>query len=119
MHELYIAQSIIGSVRESLPENVPAETVLEIRVEVGKLDAVVPDTLTFLFEAIRTDSGMPDASLKITEIPVRCLCRACQHEFKLDLPLFICPECRSSDVHLLSGRGIRLTGITARDPSEE
>jgi hydrogenase nickel incorporation protein HypA/HybF len=113
MHELYIVQSILSSVKKSLPENVAAEAVTQVRVEVGQLDAVVSETLLFLFNAIKSESGMSAAELIVETIPVRCRCRACEHEFTLDLPVFLCPECGSGDTVILQGRGIRLTGISA------
>jgi hydrogenase nickel incorporation protein HypA/HybF len=113
MHELYIAQSILSSVKKSLPEQVPTEAVAQVRVQVGQLDAVVGETLLFLFDAIKSQSGMPEAKLVVETIPVRCRCRACHHEFTLDLPVFLCPKCNSGDTEILQGRGIRLTGITA------
>ena len=119
MHELYIAQSIISSVIKSLPENVAAEAVTQVRVEAGQLDAVVSETLIFLFDAIKAESGMPQAELHVETIPVRCRCRACEHEFSLDLPVFLCPACGSGDTDLLQGRGIRLTGITANVDEDE
>lgn len=119
MHELYIAQSIISSVKKSLPENVAAEAVTHVRVEAGQLDAVVNDTLTFLFDAIKAESGLPQAMLFVETIPVRCRCRACGHEFSLDLPVFLCPACGSGETDLLQGRGIRLTGISADIDEDE
>jgi len=113
MHELYIAQSILSSVKKSLPENVAAEAVTQVRVEVGQLDAVVSESLLFLFDAIKSESGMSAAELLVETIPVRCHCRACANEFTLELPVFLCPACGSGDTEILQGRGIRLTGITA------
>ncbi|RPH94639.1 hydrogenase maturation nickel metallochaperone HypA [candidate division KSB1 bacterium] len=113
MHELYIAQSIISSVKKSLPNNVTADQVTHVRVEAGQLDAVVDETLIFLFDAIKAESGLSAATLTVEIIPVRCRCKACAHEFTLDLPIFLCPQCGSGDVDLLQGRGIRLTGIKA------
>lgn len=118
MHELYIAQSILSSVKKSLPEAVAAEAVTQVRVEVGQLDAVVNETLVFLFNAIKSESGMRAAELLVDTIPVRCRCRPCGEEFTLDLPIFLCPSCGSGDTEILQGRGIRLTGITA-DVDEE
>jgi hydrogenase nickel incorporation protein HypA/HybF len=119
MHELYIAQSIVSSVKKSLPENVAAETVSQVRVEAGQLDAVVNETLIFLFDAIKAESGLPQAELVVETIPVRCRCRACDHEFTLNLPVFLCPVCGSGETDLLQGRGIRLTGITANVNEDE
>jgi hydrogenase nickel incorporation protein HypA/HybF len=113
MHELYIAQSILSSVKKSLPVNVGAEAVTHVRVEVGELDAVVSETLLFLFDAIKAESGMPAAELVVETIPVRCRCRVCDSKFTLELPIFLCPACGSGDTEILQGRGIRLTGITA------
>lgn len=119
MHELYIAQSIMSSVIKSLPENVAAEAVTQVRVEAGQLDAVVSETLIFLFDVIKKESGLRQAELRVETIPVRCRCRACDHEFTLDLPVFLCPACGSGDTDLLQGRGIRLTGITANVDEDE
>ena len=115
MHELYIAQSILKSVQKSLPPEVNAADVAQVRVECGQLDAVVPETLVFLFDAIKSESQMPNATLMVEQIPVACICRECSQEFDLEMPVFICPSCQSGDVELLRGRGIRLTGITVNE----
>jgi hydrogenase nickel incorporation protein HypA/HybF len=118
MHELYIAQSIISSVKKSLPAGILPAAVTEVRVQAGQLDAVVPDTLKFLFDAIKSDGGMPTAEIVISEIPVRCCCKSCSCNFGMDLPIFLCPQCGSGSVEVLQGRGIMLTGITATDQQE-
>lgn len=115
MHELYIAECILKSVRDSLPPHVATGAVTGVRVEVGQLDAVVPETLQFLFDAIKAGYEMPDAALALTVKPVRCCCRDCGLDFRVTEPLFICPNCGSVNIDVRSGRGIQLTGITARD----
>ncbi len=115
MHELYITECILKSVIEALPSEVSPSAVQQVRVEVGQLDAVIPDTLMFLFDAIKPSHGMPKAELLIEQIKVWCLCHGCNHEFGIDLPLFICPLCSSSQVEVLRGRGITLRHITAED----
>jgi len=115
VHELYLAQSIINSVKKSLPPEITPERVIEVRVEVGQLDTVIPDTLTFLFDAIKAESGLSLATLTVTQIQVACRCHDCNCEFTMDLPIFICPECNGNRVEVLRGRGILLTGITASD----
>jgi hydrogenase nickel incorporation protein HypA/HybF len=119
MHELYIAQCILDGVRRSLPADVDAGAVRTVTVRVGKLDAVVHDSLTFLFEAIKHNSGFDEAELLIEEEPVRLGCRCCGLEFSIDEPIFLCPGCGSADVATLSGRGITLQGITIAEPAEQ
>jgi hydrogenase nickel incorporation protein HypA/HybF len=115
MHELYIAESILKSVRDSLPPVVLPTSVLKVDVEAGQLDAVIPETLIFLFDAIKASHDMPRAELSVETIPVKCRCRDCSSEFSLDLPIFLCPTCNGGNVEVMQGRGIRLTNITAED----
>ena len=115
MHELYIADCILKSVNEALPAEVSPALVQQVQVEVGQLDAVVPDNLTFLFDAIKDSYGMPQAELLIEQIDVLCRCCDCANEFGIDIPLFICPLCGSSQVEVLRGRGITLKHITVED----
>ncbi|NQS98070.1 MAG: hydrogenase maturation nickel metallochaperone HypA [candidate division Zixibacteria bacterium] len=116
MHELYIAESILASTRESLPAEFLPESVRQIWVQVGRLDAVVPETLIFMFDAIKSSHGMPGAELSLESIEVLCRCGECGNEFEIDLPMFICPECGGGQVEVLRGRGIKLTRINAEEP---
>jgi hydrogenase nickel incorporation protein HypA/HybF len=115
VHELYIAESILKSSRSSLPPDVQPEAVREIHVDCGKLDAVIPDTLAFLFDAIKENYCFTNAELRIHEIPVECFCRECKQTFALSSPLFRCPNCKSSDINVVQGRGIKLTRLVADD----
>jgi hydrogenase nickel incorporation protein HypA/HybF len=119
MHELYITECLLKTARESLPPEVPPEAVQSIIVQVGALDAVVPETLLFLFDSLKGSSGMPNAELQIETIEVLCHCKECGHEFGVELPVFICEHCGSGCVDVVRGRGITLTRIVAEDRSPE
>jgi hydrogenase nickel incorporation protein HypA/HybF len=115
VHELYLAECILKAVQSSLPPDVAPQRVEHVRVQVGKLDAVVPESLVFLFDAIKNRSQMPNAMLHVEEIGVLCRCRDCGQDFGIKLPLFICPHCTSSQVDVVRGRGVQLTGISVSD----
>ncbi|MCX6641231.1 MAG: hydrogenase maturation nickel metallochaperone HypA [bacterium] len=115
MHELYIAESILNSVLDLLPAGITPERVTKVHLSVGQLDAVVSESLIFLFDAIKGTKGLPHAQLAIETIAVLCQCKTCAHQFNLDLPIFICPQCNGSDVILLQGRGISIYRIEAKD----
>lgn len=115
MHELYIAECILQSARRALPPEADPGAVERLRVRVGKLDAVVPGSLQFLFDAIKASHDMPRASLEITHQDVHCVCRRCGGECILDEPVFICPLCGNGDMEVRSGRGIYLESITLQD----
>jgi len=116
MHELFITESIFESVARSLPVDVAPEYVTAVEVTVGKLDAVIPETLQFLFDAIKTGKGFPRAELALTEEPVECVCQTCRNDFDLYDPVFICPYCGSVKILVSKGKGITLTRIEADVP---
>jgi hydrogenase nickel incorporation protein HypA/HybF len=115
MHELYIAECILQTARKALSADLEPEEIEDLYVRAGRLDAVVPESLMFLFDAIKASHRMPHASLHIDEVEVRCCCERCQSEFTLDAPVFICPSCGSGDVRVLSGRGIFLERMTIHE----
>lgn len=112
MHELYLARCIVSGVQRALPDGEQGQIVRDVRLRVGKLDAVVLETLTFLFNAIKADGGLPHAALLIEEENVRCVCDDCAREFEVEEPVFICPSCRSKHVTIVSGRGMTIVDIT-------
>ena len=93
MHELYIAESILNSILEALPPEVSPDSVQQVEVEVGALDAVVPDTLMFMFEVTKSSFGMPQTKLLLECVEVCCICEDCMRKFQIDLPIFLCPGC--------------------------
>lgn len=119
MHELYIAESILNCVKDLLPANVRPSSVKRIDVRVGRLDAVVPESLNFMFDAIKAAHGMSQAGLRIRCISVRCRCGDCRREFSIELPIFICPDCGGKRVDVLRGRGITVRKIIVEDSDEK
>jgi hydrogenase nickel incorporation protein HypA/HybF len=115
MHELYITECIIRTATKALPPDAQTDDVHTIFVRVGKLDAVVPESLMFLFDAIKASFLMPNASLQIEIDDVRCRCNSCQEEFSPQTPVFLCPTCGSGNTQVLSGRGIVLERMTIRE----
>ena len=115
MHELYIAHCIADSVHKALPADCAPAAVQRITVRVGKLDAVVPESLCFLFDAIKSDSGLTAAQLRIEEESVQLVCNQCGLDFTIEAPVFLCPRCQSGDVTTLAGRGITLTDISVAE----
>jgi hydrogenase nickel incorporation protein HypA/HybF len=115
MHELYIAEAILKSANRSLPSGITGSAVQKIRIRAGQLDAVVPDSLVFLFDAIKGNFGMPNSQLEIEEVAVVCRCIDCDNRFDLEIPLFLCPRCGSGKVEVLQGRGIELQSIFVQD----
>ena len=62
MHELAIIEGVLDMVTERLPD----ATISCVRLEVGELSGVVPDSLQFCFELATEGTSLQGASLEIT-----------------------------------------------------
>ena len=111
MHEMGIALEIINIATASIPEDVKDARVARVNLMVGKLSAVVPDSLRFCFEVAGKDTALADAELVIEEIPVQIRCQACRTDWTADTPVFRCPTCDSGLVQIVSGRELDIRSI--------
>ena len=111
MHEMGVAMQIVEIATASIPANMAGSRIEKVNLKVGKLSAIVPDSLKFCFEAVSRDTPLEGARLQITEIPVQAACNACRHEWTIDQPAFACPQCKSGDITLLSGRELDIESI--------
>jgi hydrogenase nickel incorporation protein HypA/HybF len=65
VHELAIIEGVLDMVTERLPD----ATIRCVRLEVGALTGVVPDSLRFCFELATEGTSLQGACLEITETP--------------------------------------------------
>ncbi len=111
MHEASIALSIIKAVEQQLAGGKIAGRVETVSVRVGRLTAVVPDNLKFLYGVLAEDTPLAGSSLEITMVPVRGTCRACGISVEIEEPCFLCSGCGSPDLELVSGRELELFAV--------
>jgi hydrogenase nickel incorporation protein HypA/HybF len=111
MHEMGIAMEILRIVQESIPADLVGARVGRINLKVGRMSAVVPDSLRFCFKVAADKTRAQDAELAIEEVAVRVRCEACGHQWEVDTPDFICPACGSGRVEMLSGRELDIVSI--------
>jgi hydrogenase nickel incorporation protein HypA/HybF len=110
MHELSIAQGILDIVRQYVPEEQAAD-IRRIRIRVGQMAGIVPDSLDFCFGAMVNGTAMAEARLDIEEIPVRSRCAGCGEIFSLEGAAFFCPFCNSREIKIISGTELQVVDI--------
>jgi hydrogenase nickel incorporation protein HypA/HybF len=119
MHELSIAQGIVDIVRQYVPER-QGPRVASVRVRVGRLSGVVPDSLEFCFGAIVAGTPYESARLRIEPVPTACECADCAARFETQDPVFLCPSCGSGNVRLVSGTELQVVDLElAEAPAEQ
>jgi hydrogenase nickel incorporation protein HypA/HybF len=104
MHELSITRSVVAIVAE----RAGGQRVTRVRLEIGRLAAVLPDAIRFCFDICAADTPLAGAELQIDEIPGRAACDACAREVALDALVFRCPRCGSGNLRVLSGRDLNI-----------
>jgi len=114
MHELSIAQEIIGIVNQYVADPKP-NSIKSVRVRVGKLSNILVDSLTFCFEAIISDTPLKGAMLEIIETPVKINCKGCNKESEIEPPVFACPVCGNNQIRIVSGTELRVDEIELFD----
>jgi len=114
MHEMSVAQNIIEIVKEHIPKEA-GEKVKRIRLKIGELSGVVPDSLTFCFDILKNGSTLQNAVIEIEYIPITAQCRSCGETSKLEYGIFLCPKCYSSDNLLLTGNELNIVEIELED----
>ena len=105
-----IAQSILDIVDDYMTKENGGKLV-EVAIEVGELTAVVPDSLTFCYEALVDNSPYQDSKIKINIIPLTGNCSDCGKLFKIEKFEFLCPTCQSSDISVEGGQELRITHL--------
>ncbi|UCD81911.1 MAG: hydrogenase maturation nickel metallochaperone HypA, partial [Desulfobacterales bacterium] len=92
--------------------------VEKVNLKIGKLAAVVPDSLRFCFEVAVKDTPLDGAKLAIEELPVVARCKDCDMQWTINSPAFICENCSSGALEIISGRELDIESIeiTEEDP---
>jgi len=117
MHEMGLACSVVTEVERVLSGFGPNARVVTVTLQVGKLRAVVPEAMTFCFEAASMGTRAQGAMLLIEPIPVRVRCITCDREWEAEALKFFCPDCEGP-VQVLSGKELLLRTIEVDDREE-
>ncbi len=115
MHEMGIAQQMLSIALGAIPGDLPDPRVERLNLRVGRLAAVVEDSLRFCFEIISKETCLEGAELVVETIPVRARCRNCHHEWEVPDVVFTCPSCETGEIELVSGRELEVSSLELAD----
>lgn len=115
MHEMGIALQIIEIAEASIPAEMKNSRVEKINLKIGKLAAVVPESLNLCMEVVARDTPLEGAAIHIDEIPVVAGCRGCGHQWEVDKAVYICPACNSMELDIISGSELNVVSIDIAD----
>ena len=107
MHEMSIAQSLIDIIKQEMIRN-NASILKSVRLHIGQLTAIVPQSLSFCFEVITSGTELEGAKLLMETIPLKGTCQGCSHTFEIEDFVFECPKCKGSDIKTISGQELSI-----------
>ena len=107
MHEMTIAQNIVSIVEDMIGTH-PGKTCKSVHVKIGELTAVVPDSLTFAYQALTADTDLASSSLIIESLPILGKCRQCASVFGVSDFEFSCPHCSSQNIEIQQGKELHV-----------
>lgn len=110
MHELSIASNLIEIVKHAI-EGQEVSRVTSLRLVIGAMSSVLPDSLAFAFEVVSKGTVAENARLDFDKKPLVGRCLDCGGEFPIRDYLFRCRECGSPKVELVTGKEFFLESI--------
>lgn len=124
MHELAIAQAIV----DTAERHARGRPVRVVRVRVGRLRQVVPDSLDFYFDlAAELGECCRGARLELERVEARLRCGACGAEWDPAPPPapdeaalivgFRCPQCGAAEHEVLSGEELVVESLDVDEPA--
>jgi hydrogenase nickel incorporation protein HypA/HybF len=111
MHELSIASAVIESVRP----HAAGRRVTAVRLRVGHLRQVVPDSLSFYWDVVTRETSCEGSVLELEPVPARLACAPCGREWGIDMPIFRCPGCGGADVTVAAGDELEVESIEVEE----
>jgi len=119
MHELSIVTSIVETVTETLaalPDSSRGSLVLEVRLRVGALASVIPESLEFCWGIASEGTPLEGSKLVVTVLPVVVHCVPCGQDATLEgVQSFRCPHCGEPCSDMRQGRELEIDSIEIED----
>lgn len=108
MHELSLCQAIARAAKP----HAGGRHVDVVRVRIGALRQVVPESLSFCWTVVRDYADMPDAELEFELVPAAVQCRRCGQESTIRSAWSLsCPRCDSADVDVVRGEEFLVSSL--------
>ena len=107
MHELSICTAI-AKIAHNAAAGRPVERV---RVDVGHLRQVVPDTLSHSWELVVFNTPLEGVPLEVREVPAVIECKSCHARTTLEEPIFRCGTCGSTETEVITGDELFVTSL--------
>ena len=106
MHEL----ALMGRVIAAVESRVRPARVARVRIQIGKLAGVLPETVQFCFAICARGTALDGAALEIDEVRGRGHCRRCGADVGMETSADPC-ACGSLEIDVVGGKELRIETV--------
>jgi hydrogenase nickel incorporation protein HypA/HybF len=110
MHELSLAGAVNKTIKD-LCERSGWVRVRRVILKIGHMRQVDPELLSFAFNVVSKGTVSEGAELLILELPIVFKCHVCGKKIGSEASIFICQDCGSTNVELLSGMELTIESM--------
>lgn len=125
MHEVSLAISIIDCLNELIKEQ-RIRTIEKVTLQIGELSNVMPEALSFAFEAIiQSESAtlsegldyypLENCQIIIQRLPAKAICRQCQAVSHITHESKICLYCKGNNLEIISGYELQISEVEGEE----
>lgn len=115
MHEMGVTREVFDAVIEA-SRAAGATRINSVRLTVGELTALVPDSMQFAWECLTPGTLAEGAVLQIIETPGRSLCLECGAEFAHEQWDRRCTVCGSQRTEVVAGNELLIESVDVDVP---
>ncbi|MDR1048562.1 MAG: hydrogenase maturation nickel metallochaperone HypA [Synergistaceae bacterium] len=110
MHELSLAEAISNTIKGLCAQSAWTR-VRRVVLKVGQMRQVDPELLSFAFGVASKGTIAESAELAVMELPIVFKCNACGERTGGDGMVFVCLNCGSTNVDLVSGMELTIEAM--------
>jgi len=110
MHEMSIAQSILKLAQQEVMK-AEAKIIKEIELEIGELAGIEYESLDFALNTMTRNTAFEDTKILILKPKGKAQCTDCKHLFEIKSFVSNCPNCKSYNTIVISGKELRVKSL--------
>lgn len=110
MHEVALMTEALRMAVEAA-QSADARRILKLRLRIGSLSGVVPESMRFAFDVVCRGTMAEGATLEIEAVEAACWCGTCGTEFACADFFNECPRCHNFSGELRRGREMDIASV--------
>lgn len=103
MHEIGVLIEVVKSVEKFAKVN-NVQKIDTLVLQIGELSSMIPKYMKNLYPASIEGTILEGSELEIEILPANALCEACNKVFNIISNKGVCPNCKSKNFEILSGK---------------